>query len=192
MQKTLALINGAAENGKDTFIDYVQRQLHERSEALVFNESSIDPVKKAMQTFLGWDGESKEDHDRACMAAIKAAWDKYYQGTVNHCMHRTSNVFHFTQGSLLLFYHVREPANIEDILREFKGRFGTINDFNVITVLVHGKERVTKYNNDADRNVEAFEYDLLIDNDGTPDELRAKALGFATMWQAGTWANLHR
>ena len=116
----LIVINGTAESGKDTFIEYLVNNIH-RDKILIFNESTIDPVKKAL-TILGWDG-TKTPENRQWMVDMKQLWIKRTNG--QGCVDYVKNIYYDklniakNHSKKILFIHCREPEEIEKISQTF-------------------------------------------------------------------------
>lgn len=137
--------------------------------------------------WLGWNGESKEANDRACMAEIKASADKAYGFTVNFCITRAGQVLAKVKGNAVLFMHVREPKNLQEIKAHFAKTFSR-KGWKCCTVLVRATGRnIKEFENEADRGVENYAYDICVENGGTLDDLRVKAYGFTSMLHGESW-----
>ena len=68
----------------------------------------------------------------------------------------------------ILFLHIREPEEIAKAVNEFK-------EYDVKTILVKRDSVKHITSNMADENVYNYEYDIVIDNSGTLEELKEKA-----------------
>lgn len=68
----------------------------------------------------------------------------------------------------LLFIHIREPKEIERIVK----------NFGAITVLVRRANNQQEVSNDSDKYAETYNYDFILNNNSDLDALDAKAKGF--------------
>ena len=68
-----------------------------------------------------------------------------------------------------MFFHVREPREIERCVKEFNAK----------TLLIRRpSDNNDKYGNHADDDVEKFDYDYIIENDAGLEELSVMAKNF--------------
>lgn len=68
----------------------------------------------------------------------------------------------------LLFIHIREPKEIERIVK----------NFGAITVLVRRTNNQQEISNDSDKYAETYNYDFVLNNNSDLNALDAKAKGF--------------
>ncbi len=124
----LIVINGSAESGKDKFIEFIQEMCGK--EAMIFNESTIDPVKRALLS-LGMDPTDKTPENRQMMVDLKQLWIKNTtgMGSVDY----TEKMFTFYKeqytifdGPKVLFIHCREPEEIRKIVDRFPNECETL------------------------------------------------------------------
>ena len=160
MDKKTVIINGSGGTGKGEFVKFCNNFVETE------NISTVDKVKDAA-TILGWSG-GKTEKDRLFLSNLKLVWDKYNGGSNAYAADQTYN---FIRGpKKLLFIHCREPKNI-DIIR---------STIECETLLIKSA-RVNKItSNMADANVDAFEYDHVINNDSDLEHLRRAAELFVT------------
>ena len=78
----------------------------------------------------------------------------------------------YKDNNKFLFLHIREPQEIER----------AVNKFNAKTILVTRKAAGIIKSNPSDRNVFCCRYDFTIENNGTLEELRKKAVEFIKMF----------
>lgn len=76
--------------------------------------------------------------------------------------------FYADDFSHMLFLHIREPEEIERAAKAFSAK----------TILITRDQVKHITSNMADENVFNYDYDIVIDNSGTLDDLKAKAKGF--------------
>ena len=157
--KHVIVLNGTARSGKDTLALFI----HEAFESLtIYNLSTVDKIKE-VATILGWTGE-KDDKSRKFLSDLKDLSTEYNNGPFRYIVNSIEN-----NDSLntIHFIHCREPKEIQKL----KDYFGHMCH----TVLMRRPD-VQRFNNHADQDVEQFNYDHVILNDGTLNDLRLKAV----------------
>ena len=131
----------------------------------VINFSSVDKVKQIAKE-IGWNGK-KTEKDRRFLSDLKILTSKYCDMPFQS-MKEKFNEFQSNNDSVFLFLHIREP---EEIVRSVK-------TFNAKTILIRRNSVKHITSNMADENVFNYNYDFVIDNDGTIKELKDKAKEF--------------
>lgn len=168
----LIVINGSAESGKDKFIQFVSECCDK--DMIVFNESTIDPVKRAMES-LGMDPNNKTPENRQMMVDMKQLWIKSTngQGPLEYVQKKFDfykGQYQIFDGPLVLFMHCREPEEIQKIVE----RFG--EDCETLLIKSHlGKA----LKNGADDVVENYDYTHNFTNDKDLNYLKSLAEEFA-------------
>lgn len=169
MDKQIFIINGSGGSGKDTFIEILYRQSWEN--CIVGNYSSVSKVKEIAK-IIGWNG-SKTEKDRKFLSDLKHLTTEYNDMPLKDMRKFADN---FMNGILnmprMLFLHIREPNEIEKAINEFK-------EYNVKTVLVKRDSVEQIVSNISDGSVYNYNYDIVINNNGTLEELKYKAECFA-------------
>ena len=158
----IIIVNGKGGSGKDTFEEYF-RDIAELCENKVYKTSMVRAVKNIAQ-MCGWQG-GKSDKDRKFLADLKTLLDDYnnfaFESVVNDILKAEKEHYDY------IFIDAREPNDIDKI-KEIS--------LNCYTILIKRKETTEKiYGNDADDNVMNYNYDYIIENNGTLDDLRASA-----------------
>lgn len=159
MKKPIIIINGSGGSGKDTFVEMC------REFAEVKNISTVDNVKEAYR-ILGWNGEKTED-DRKNLSDIKDLSTKRFDHPFKY-ISQVIDRFNTIDMHEILFIHSREPEEIDRFKREF----------GCVTLLIKNPNIKHIESNHADADVEKYEYDYVIHNDGTLDDLRRLAKEF--------------
>lgn len=155
MKKIIYIINGKGGTGKDTVCELASKYYRVR------NISSIDPIIKIAK-FAGWNGE-KTNCARRMLSGLKQVFKEYNDLSFKYCVENAHEFF--GNDEQIMFVHIRE---IEEI-RRFKDKIGE----NCLSILVR-RNSVTNgkiYGNPSDDNVENFEYDYIIENNGSLYEL---------------------
>lgn len=167
MNKQIFIINGSGGVGKDTFVKLVSTELNDilKKFHTVINFSSVDKVKEIAEQ-IGWNGK-KSEIDRKFISDLKILTSEYCDMPFESMK---SKVYEFMKDeeSILLFLHIREPEEITRAVKEFSAK----------TVLVIRNSVKHIVSNMADENVFNYNYDFIIDNSGTKEELNNKAKDF--------------
>jgi len=165
----VVVINGSAESGKDKFIRYIENDILKLK---IFNLSTIDPSKEALK-ILGWDGKLKTEENRQAMVDLKRISMKLFNGPFNYIREEIGiyvNVADHEMRKKIFFVHCREPEEIQKLVDYYKE--------DCMTLLIRSpRGKVLK--NGSDNVVENYNYNHVIDNDGTSEELEQKAIDFA-------------
>lgn len=151
----IIVINGCGGSGKDSFIELFKKQM---PLLCVKNLSTVDQIKKCA-TFLGWNGE-KDEKSRKFLSDLKDISAKYNDGPFNYI----KKYIEGTKGYYDVFFiHSREPEEIEKFVEEF----------NALTIFIDANKRVPHISsNHADDEVENYNYDYYIDNNGSLEDLK--------------------
>ena len=161
LEKKIIIINGSGTVGKDTFVDFC------RPYANITNISCVDKVKEAAK-MLGWDG-GKTEHDRKFLSDLKLLSTGYSNGPYEY-IKKSIQKFRDDKSSYTMFIHIREPEEIDIVKKKF----------NCITLLILNPNKQSITSNMADANVENYEYDYVVHNDGDLNDLKRKATEFIT------------
>ena len=159
MLKKVFVINGIAGSGKSTFVSMVG--------AIVptVNYSSVSKIKDAAK-MLGWNGE-KDDKSRKFLSDLKRLSARYNDFPFN-CMVKKIDDFLGDDIHEFLFLHIREPEEIDRIVRLFK----------IQTVLVKNDNIKQVTSNRSDAEVYEYDYDIIINNSGDLASLNKTAEKF--------------
>ena len=157
--KKIFVINGSGGVGKDTFVQFVSEFYCRLTNKQVINYSSVDEIKKIAKD-IGWTG-SKTERDRKFLCDLKLIVSEY-----------NDLPFAAMRGKVedILFLHIREPEEIKRAVQEF----------NAITILVKRDNILHITSNSADDQVFNYDYDIVIDNNGTEADLKEVANIFVT------------
>ena len=155
------IINGRAGAGKDTFVYFCQNHAGNK---VILNISTVDFVKR-IATLCGWTGE-KDEKNRRFLSDLKDLLSRWNDVPFKEIL---KTIEHYKENSLgadlIFFIHCREPEEIKR-LRDFLG---------AKTIFIKRDTMPQVTSNHADKNVENFEYDIYIENNGTVEELSEKA-----------------
>lgn len=157
--KQIIVINGQGGVGKDTFINILNKK-----GLKITNVSSVDGVKE-LARMVGWSG-AKEDKDRKFLSDLKILTTNYCGFSENY-LAKKANEF-LESDNDLMFVHIREPFYIQDFLNKFP---------TAKTLLIKRKD-IYNYGNMADDGVFDFNYNYVVENYGTLEELEIMATQF--------------
>lgn len=167
MKKQIFVINGSGGVGKDTFVDLVSKELNDvlKKFHTVINFSSVDKVKEIAKK-IGWD-EGKTEKDRKFLSDLKQLSSEFCDMPFKSMKSKIEE-FYEDENSKILFLHIREPEEIKRVVKEFGA--------NTILIVRESVKHITS--NMADSNVFNYNYDFIIKNNGTVNDLSLKAKEF--------------
>lgn len=169
MSIKVIILNGQGASGKDSFKNFIKEYDKELTGLDRIADTSIIDRTKAIAQMCGWTG-AKEDKDRAFLHNLKILLQEYNDlpyKTVVSFIQQTAAVS--IDGELVYPYVFVDAREITDIERFVK-------DFDTTTILIKRGERV--FGNEADDEVLNWQYDYIIDNAGTLEDLQAAAQFF--------------
>lgn len=143
--KTVVVINGSGETGKDTLCEFIAEYYRTR------NVSSIDPYK-SLAIMLGWDLK-KDEKSRKFLSDLKHLSTEFNDFPQTFLVREYQDFLE--SNDTIMFVHIREPEEIEKFKKNING--------NCITLLIR-RDIDKKWNNSSDDNVENYEYDLVYNN----------------------------
>lgn len=167
MNKQIFVINGFGGVGKDTFVELVSLELNNKLKRFhtVVNFSSVDRVKEIARE-IGWDGR-KTEKDRKFLSDLKSLTRDYCDMPFRSMKNEIKEFLESEEGQVL-FLHIREPEEIKRVVNEFCAK----------TILVV-RDSVTQItSNISDKSVFDYQYDFVVDNNDTIEELQEKAKQF--------------
>lgn len=165
------IINGRPRSGKDEFVKQVSAIV---SDSCCLNISTVDFVKEVAK-FCGWNGE-KDLAARRFLSDLKDAltrWNDVPHKKVKEEITKFIGI-HLNKHkqkleNLYIFIHSREPEDIDKLKLELNAK----------TLLITRAEVENQdLSNHADSNVYNYNYDFVIHNDGTIDDLHQQAQDF--------------
>ena len=159
MDKQVIIINGTGGSGKDTFVEFCSEF------AKVMNISSVDKVKEAARILVGWNGE-KDEKSRKLLVDLKQLSIEYNDAPAKYIKQKYEE---FNNGDYsYLFVHIREIDEIKKIKQLLNAKTLLIKNPNVPLIT----------SNNSDGNVYKYNYDFVVENDGTLEDLKQKAKEF--------------
>lgn len=116
----------------------------------------------------GWDGISKTEKDRKFLSDLKDLCTDYNDMPLNDMKAYIEKCRDLQRGDAVVFLMIREPHEIERAKQAFDATTLLITRFQVESI----------ESNHADANVGRYDYDYIITNDKTIDDLKVKAKRF--------------
>jgi len=164
----IIIINGSARSGKDKFTNFFKK--HYDYETV--NWSTVDKVKEIAKRNFNWDGK-KTDDARLFLSELKRIWNDLNDGPFEYITNKISKHQlkidnYIDRENMVYFIHCREPEEIQKFIDKYK---------NCITILLKRDDRRVP-NNNSDKNVNNFDYDYIIDNNGIENDLKNEAISF--------------
>lgn len=160
MGKKIFIINGSGGVGKDTFVEYCSKFV------TIKNISSVDKVKEAAKVLVGWNGE-KDDISRKLLVDLKRLSIEYNDAPTKY-VQKEANEFMQEENQKIMFIHIREISEIQKVKELLNAETLLITSTRVSKILT----------NSSDANVEQYQYDYYVTNDGTLEELEETAKKF--------------
>jgi dephospho-CoA kinase len=149
--KKIYIVNGKPRAGKDTFAELLGKHCR------VFKYSSVDKVKQ-IAAKCGWDG-GKTDKDRRFLSQLKKITTEFNDMAYDDVAEKVA-YFLKTDFFDVMLIDIREPEEIDRAIEGFGAEAVFIENKNVPAVTT----------NLSDRNVELFEYDHIVLNNGTLED----------------------
>ena len=157
----LIILNGCGGVGKDTFVNICSEYLS------LENYSTIDKYKFIAKHNFNWDG-IKDEKGRRLLSDLKLAGVRYNDAPLNELIqtYDESNSCHLVD---IFFCMCRDIEEIEKIKNHYP---------HAITALIVNDNVEHISTNVGDDNVMNYEYDYVIDNNGTLEDLKETAKTF--------------
>lgn len=163
MKKQIFILNGMARCGKDTFAEL----LNEIYPTVKY--SSIDRVKQ-IALECGWDG-GKTDKDRKFLSDLKRLLIDYNDLPFLDVDKRITEFLN-DESNVIMLIDIREPEEI----KRAKDTYGAK------TILVENRNIPFIDTNMSDASVFEYEYDHIVPNNGSLEDLRAYVRRFAEQY----------
>lgn len=177
MIKHVIIVNGAPESGKTSFHEFCEEYISDAELGESLLDSSINPIKDVAR-MLGWDGE-KSDYWRSVLSLLKNIWISSCDGPTKYIVKKVldadSNTIRLSCDNMFLFFDIRESKEIQKAKEVFESL--EFLDIRFHTVIVRRGES-KKHGNDSDDNVENYDYEYAISNDGSLNDLKNEAIKY--------------
>ena len=171
MSSNIFVVNGAPRSGKDTFCNFVREQM---SEGYCMNLSTVDKVKEIARE-CGWDGE-KDPKSRKFLSDLKDLLTEWKEIPIKDTIQKIRNFeFYFRQlyldsSTACIFIMAREPSDIY-VLTNLLPNCRSL-------IVRNAKAEAEPTSNHADAEILNYKYDIIIDNNGTLENLKKTAKDF--------------
>lgn len=152
--KKIFILNGVGTSGKGVFADYVSKYIP------TYKYSIIDLPKEAAKV-LGWDG-GKTEKDRRFLSDVMDLSTEYNDAPFEDVLSIVTDFKNNQIDREVLIIDMRDP---KDISR-------AVETFGAETILIENPNVEKIESNHADRDVENYEYDYIIKNNGTLEQLK--------------------
>ena len=170
------IINGSGGCGKGTFIEKCKecalKYPYDNTSLKIEELSSIDWVK-VVARFCGWDDKQKTEKDRLFLFELKQALEKY-DNSPNLTVIAAIKKLMEEDRDCLIFVNIRESYNIDN----FKNLCKTLLGIECKAMLVINNNKPIIESNPADRDINNYNYDFYIYNNGTFEDLKDEADNF--------------
>ena len=162
MNKMIFILNGVHSTGKDTFVKYINSFGIE-----AVHYSYVDFTRNMLDS-VGVDINNKTDKIRKLLCDINNALEEYNDIPFKDCCNVADDFKNdWLEGNWLII-DCREPKKIERLKQKLNAK----------TIFIKSNKKITA-DNVADKAVaEDYQYDYIIDNTGTLDDLEADTLNF--------------
>ena len=160
MEKQWFILNGVARSGKDS-VKYFMNYYYPLKSI-----STVDIIKRICKE-LGWNGE-KDDAGRLALSEFKDLSTKHFDHPFEYVKKSLSEFKNQNNEYKIFTVDVREPKDIKRLVDELGFK----------TILVRNNNIKHIPNNHADMEVENYQYDYIIDNNGTLDDLKLAVKSF--------------
>lgn len=164
MKKDIFILNGMGGSGKDTFVEFLNKITP------AYHYSSVSKVKK-IASRCGWNG-GKTEKDRKFLSDLKRITTEYSDMSFND-IKDVVNIFNdLDYWYNVIVIDIREPEEIERAKKEFDAK----------TILIKNDRVPFIESNASDSSVYDYEYDIVIENNGTLDDFKEAVRKFAKEW----------
>jgi dephospho-CoA kinase len=167
----IIVINGRPRAGKDTFVEFCQKHCN-----WCLNVSTVDFVKK-VANYCGWDG-TKTPENRKFLSDLKdllTQWDdvpyKHIYNEIILFQNRVRTYDFNPDTDAIAFVHCREPKEIARLCKELGAHS---------LLITRDEVETNEQSNHADAEVYNYNYDYIISNEGTLQDLEDAAVRFLT------------
>ncbi len=159
----VVIINGYPRSGKDLLVSYLLEELGPFGQSY----STVDFIKKIAKE-AGWN-ENKTPEARKALSDLKKLFKDWLDAPYKKTEKEIENFAHYAdywgmkREKFFFFIHSREPEEI--------ARF--VKDYNAYTIFLDREQFLdVAYSNNSDAEVEQYQYDLYIHNNGTKEQLK--------------------
>lgn len=165
----IIIIAGYPHHGKSEFV----KQCKEYPGYEVVELSTVDWPKQ-VAAYCGYDGSDKNEKYRRFLNEIKNALENMDGSPSNKVIENIRVFQEYNVKNYIFFVNIREARRISEFKEKVLAAFG----INCTTLFINNPNEPRILTNYADRRVKDYNYDYYITNDGTLNDLKAKAFYF--------------
>ena len=151
--KKIFVQNSVGGSGKDTWASLLNKYIP------TYKYSIVDLPKEAAKV-LGWDG-GKTEKDRKFLSDVMDLSTEYNDAPFKDVLSIVTDFKNNLLENDVLIIDMRDPKDIDR----------AVETFGAETILIRNPNVIKIESNHADRDVENYEYDYIIENDGTLEQL---------------------
>lgn len=173
----ILVINGIGRVGKDLFCEYAQNNC-----SFIYPISTIDRIKQ-IALFGGWSGE-KNAKGRKLLSDLKDVFEEYNDlphqfvlGFIENRVHNLDLLDMVASDNAIFLVHSREPKDIQRWVEENGAR----------ALLIRRDEVEKEWGNHADDEVENYQYDYYLENNGTLEDWEKQTVKFIERLRMENW-----
>lgn len=172
--KKVFIFNGVMTSGKTTFenycVDYITNKYLNKD---IFITSIIDPTKRLVSDMGLWNGK-KTPVSRKFLSDMKDLLDEYCAYSMLRLSDIIADAFKHDCVAAV-FVDMRQPDDIAEFIEDYSD----IYDISTVIVRRKGDDALAAAaSNHADREVFNYSYDIVIENNGSLEDLTSAAKTF--------------
>ena len=167
LEAKIVIINGQGGAGKDTFINFCGKY----TQRTVCNISSVAPIKEVAK-MLDWNGE-KDKKGRKLLSDLKRVSKEYNNFPVKYMLYSIKRSIK-DYGNPLIFLHIREIDEITEIKE--------ILSESIALIVIKDMD---KHGNNSDDDVYNYNYDHIVYNNWSLENLEHQACLFVKILDTG-------
>lgn len=172
MSAYIIVISGSNNSGKDAFANFFIKHYENKC----INISTIDRIKDLSKKYFGWNGKKTEEA-RKFLSEMKRIWSEFNNGPfldmVEQIKENQSKLDKKDKNGMIYFVHCREPHEIKKFKDHYKDNCSTL----LLKREVRNEKKAVA-NNDSDMNVDNYNYDKIVNNNGNKMDLELEAIKF--------------
>jgi hypothetical protein len=162
-------MNGSAESGKGTVVKYIK----ESFDLKVEKYSSILYVKEVARDKFGWDGK-KDEKGRNLLSALKQCSIAYNDLPTLKVVSKVKSAFIGIADVLVV--DIREPDEIEKLVKYCNSAELPCFTCRILNAKAEKIAEKSGLSLTGDRLYGKYDYDILINNNGTLEELKGEVI----------------
>ena len=168
----IILINGSGGSGKSTFCSLCKEIVNDiipNINIKVYEFSTIDWPKEVAR-FCGWQGQ-KTEKDRKFLSDLKEALERWDNSPELKVFQKLLEFNEDKENYYIVFVNCREPKNILNFIKKNQ----EILNWEIYTLLIKNNNIPQIISNIGDASVYNYNYDKIINNDKSLNELKQEA-----------------